>query len=90
MNVTDELLSAVAELEPLQLHEFEKMLSLSLFTDRRFLSIALASEEPPLHHHDQLFELNVVVDMETFAEIRHSLSMKTRPIPNYEMSFRCL
>ena len=35
--------------------------------DNSSLSIALASEEPPLHHHDQLFELNVVVDMETFA-----------------------
>ena len=35
VKVTDELLIAVAELEPLQLHEFEETLSLSLVTERR-------------------------------------------------------
>ena len=45
VKVTDELLSAVAELESFQLHEFEKILSLSLVIDRLLLSTAFTSEE---------------------------------------------
>ena len=45
VKVTDELLSAVAELESFRLHEFEKILSLSLVIDRLLLSTAFTSEE---------------------------------------------
>ena len=65
MKVTDALLIAVAELEPLP-HAFEKTLSLSVLTDRRWLLTALASEDPPLHHEDhppEELELKVVVDI---------------------------
>ena len=51
------------------------------------MSIALASEEPPLHHHDQLFELNVVVDMETFAEFGYPPfhENQTHSVPRNEL-----
>ena len=45
VKVTDELLSAVAELESFRLHAFEKILSLSLVIDRLLLSTAFTSEE---------------------------------------------
>ena len=67
MKATDELLIAVVELEPPQLHAFEKTLSLSLVTDRRRFPRAWALAELPLHHQDQppeALELNVVVDIE--------------------------
>ena len=51
------------------------------------MSIALASEKPPLHDHDQLFELKVVVDMETFEEFGHPPfhENQTHSVPRNEL-----
>jgi len=71
VKVTDALLIAVAELEPLQRRAFEKTLSLSLSMDSCWLLTALESDDPLLHHEDQPpneLELKVVVDIGEFRE----------------------